>query len=481
MEVKIGHMRDKLLARALKGRAEVNNVIGDYRGSLRDYKLLRSNFREPRDYLTYMMGIYCIYERTGKFKEALEITRKALSYANRHHFSFIKLKLTIQTINIHIRRGNYKKALQVSNSVIDKFKRSEVKDTEKEKYLIEKSNFLINVGSVYLYTGNYEKALAFYREARGILAGVRNNIGLATVLNNMALVYWKKGKYNEALKCNFKALNLRKKTGHMYGISSSLNNLGLIYDERGDYKSAFVYYKKGYEIFVSLGDLLGETIALINIGSIYSDVEGDLEKAERVYRKCLDIQRRVGDKTGMIESLLMLASIYRRQKKFNAFFGSMKKLRGKFKKEKTPELYLSFLCLRIKFLILKNRMSELDRAITSLVRKVKEEGGGLLKIEVIASLMEILSRLNITDYNYILLPEIKKVEKQIEKLESPLRRSNIVRSLALFYSALGDLRKGNKYFDALKTVTKEYKISAFREDVSFLNKRLKNLAVIRDV
>lgn len=90
------------------------------------------------------------------------------------------------------------------------------------------------------------------------------------------------------------------------------NNIGYQIHGFGDIPKALYYYKESSKIQKEIGDKKGLSNSLNNIGYTYQN-EGNIPKALEYYTKNLDMQREIGDKKGMGISYNNIAMIYKNQ------------------------------------------------------------------------------------------------------------------------------------------------------------------------
>jgi len=88
-----------------------------------------------------------------------------------------------------------------------------------------------------------------------------------------------------------------------------LGNLGLIYRKRGDLNKAEQMHKKSLEIAKKLGQLDGMALQYGNLGLIYMN-KGDLKKAEEMFRNGVKIEEKLGRPEGMANAYSNLGLIY---------------------------------------------------------------------------------------------------------------------------------------------------------------------------
>ena len=155
-----------------------------------------------------------------------------------------------------------------------------------------------NIGVVYDYLGDYDKALEYYNKALKISKAVlgENHRDTAMSYGNIGVVYDNLGDYDKALEFKNKALEIQKDVlGENHpDTAMSYGNIGNVYHNLGDYDKALEYYFKALEI---KKDVLGEkhpdtAISYNNIGVVYKNL-GDYDKALEFHNKALEIRKEV--------------------------------------------------------------------------------------------------------------------------------------------------------------------------------------------
>ena len=121
-----------------------------------------------------------------------------------------------------------------------------------EAHGFEISN-LNNIGNIYYYKGNYDKALAYYSPSLEEDEKNEDKYGLGNTLSNIGIIYHDMGNSKKALEYSIRALELREDIGHKLGIGISLHNIGVIYYEIDDYKIAEQYLVKSLAIQNEIG------------------------------------------------------------------------------------------------------------------------------------------------------------------------------------------------------------------------------------
>ena len=86
-------------------------------------------------------------------------------------------------------------------------------------------------------------------------------------LFEMGVIYGYLGEYQKALDSNTKALAIYKAIGDVRGHARALNNIGYLYSDLGEHQKAIDFYEEALKETRAVGDHSGEPIKLSNIGA----------------------------------------------------------------------------------------------------------------------------------------------------------------------------------------------------------------------
>ncbi|MBL4736133.1 MAG: tetratricopeptide repeat protein [Flavobacteriales bacterium] len=150
--------------------------------------------------------------------------------------------------------------------------------------------------------------------------------GAASIHHALASLHYNKGNYALALDQNTKALVIRQQIGDKKAIAASLGNIGLIYKNRGDYPLALEYYFNAMKIKEELKDQRGLSISYGNLGIVYKELgklassqvgkNEQFQLALKYYDKSLELATESGNKRGIADNYVRIATINTLQKNF---------------------------------------------------------------------------------------------------------------------------------------------------------------------
>ena len=166
-----------------------------------------------------------------------------------------------------------------------------------------------SIGCIYDEQGDHDKSLSYYEKAVEIAYALKDKKGLAIRFNNIGMVYKAKEQYDLALTFLKKSHKISKSLGDKKSIIVCYNNLGSIYNAKGNHLWALFCYKQARKISLVLGDDRNLAVSLNYIGMIYK-VAKKHHKALLFCQKAQEINRKLGEKEGIAVSLNNLGEIH---------------------------------------------------------------------------------------------------------------------------------------------------------------------------
>jgi len=193
--------------------------------------------------------------------------------------------------------------------------------SRKNNYIKEEGKAYINLGNYSIISGDYQKALEYFRLGKELLE--ENNSPdeyskeLARIYGSIGIVFSEQNSYAKALEYHLKALKLYEKQGDKQTLSRIYNNVGIVYKAQNENPEALKYFIKAYNLQDSLKDpTIGITIT--NIGNAYF-AQNNYEKAFKYYKEAENQFQKNTDYRGLGELYNNLGRYYHQTgKKQNA-------------------------------------------------------------------------------------------------------------------------------------------------------------------
>ena len=160
-----------------------------------------------------------------------------------------------------------------------------------------------NLGVLYLSLGQVENARASFLEAEKILTDVGDRRRLATTLNQLGELHRRTGALDSAFDYFQRSFELRQELKDHRGQATSLANIGLVYQARDELESALTHLSRAQEILEELRRTREEARVWLNLGSLHLDRK-QLSEATAAFEASRELYEKVGDPSGIAESLL---------------------------------------------------------------------------------------------------------------------------------------------------------------------------------
>ena len=183
------------------------------------------------------------------------------------------------------------------------------------------ANALYRAGTALRDTGHGQMALAHLREAMTLYGNIGNQIVESEISNDIGLIYLYRSDYEKAELAFEAALKSPSAKDDSYRSATIQNNLCLLMHYRGAIYEALDCYSGVLEDFVEIGELQRVAILHNNLGRAY-DIVGEPIQARFHLEKAIGLRQQVDDRTGNAISLNNLALLERRLGNYHAAMSS---------------------------------------------------------------------------------------------------------------------------------------------------------------
>lgn len=272
--------------------------------------LVAGNNENLQERILYLWGDAC--STLGKYTEALEKFSQAEAF-NRgdSYLSWREANVLTSRGEVYLYQGNYQKALDCFVQAVPLW--AEAEDTSGEGWALNQ------IGQVYFALGDYQQSLTYgerslhkYREGAELEAD-------RFPLTNMAKAYLGLGKltgnpayFEKALVLLEQSLPIWEKSHDPRGEPRLKLYQGLAYLGLGHLDQARDAFQRAAERFHAINNLFSEITALHHLGQTYVLLEQP-EPARETLNRALRLRRSIGDTRGTAETLYWLARLENEQ------------------------------------------------------------------------------------------------------------------------------------------------------------------------
>lgn len=182
--------------------------------------------------------------------------------------------------------------------------------------LKDKKNFHLYLGSLYVRTGNLNKAISVYQEIKLYSAESKDEITLAQINTALGGAYFITGNLTEALNNYLQAVRIYEARGENASLVSVYNGLANIYSKQNNFVKALEYNLKAIAYYESSSDKFRSLMAYDQVGNMYLK-QGNYPKARQYFNQSLSLYKELNNNAGIASTRMHLGDIYFKTKTFD--------------------------------------------------------------------------------------------------------------------------------------------------------------------
>ncbi len=169
------------------------------------------------------------------------------------------------------------------------------------------ANLLNNIGGLYADQGDQEKGLEYCLRSLKLSERISDTLRIFSALNTIGSIYYdKKTTWDKAVSYLLQALPLSEALDDKSSIGTISANLGEIYLTQNDFIRSKSFYEKSIK---ALGDSPDGSFAYNGIGKIYLK-QGDFTQALNYHNKALSIAEKTNSKPQIVRAFQGVANVY---------------------------------------------------------------------------------------------------------------------------------------------------------------------------
>lgn len=162
-----------------------------------------------------------------------------------------------------------------SSSALD-YAQQAVTLSDKIKYNKGKALAYKNIGLHHFIKSDFIRADENWRQAQKLYAQIRDEAGLANILNNLGSIQYNLGNLSSAIEFFFKSLEASQKASDTLRTVTALNNVGLIYMAKPNtHDLAIDYLTKALKLGERIKDSANMGLSYVNLGEVYYEQKND--------------------------------------------------------------------------------------------------------------------------------------------------------------------------------------------------------------
>lgn len=176
---------------------------------------------------------------------------------------------------------------------------------------LQEGDYLQQIGLLFFHQGSYAQGIDFLLQAQKIFVQAKDGNRLARNRNELGTVYYYNEQADKALAQFNEALAFYRQHRMAHGLAQTYANIGHIYEKRQATKLAYRYQKLALTYSRTATDTISLTKIYENLGSIFED-EARYDSARYYYEYALDLARKTHDEIGQIEIVNNLGDVFRK-------------------------------------------------------------------------------------------------------------------------------------------------------------------------
>ena len=255
---------------------------------------------------------------------------------------------------------------------------------ESEKLpVINRIDFLINIGAAHHFAGFTGKAIESYIEAVDLARKHGFDDKRSMLLNNLGVFYRTLNRHKEAINIYQESMSIRTTNKDTLGLANVLHNLGSAYGTMGEFEKALQSYERSRDFYKKLDSPKDLLINQIAMGEVLTSMK-KYPEAIKTLSPLLNNKQLAGiDHTTKYTLFTNLAKCYVNQNNFQQALSALNQIESMLDSTDLAPQRIDFSLLKAKTLTSLGRHAEanqyLQNSITLTEDQSREEGQKLLK------------------------------------------------------------------------------------------------------
>ncbi len=204
--------------------------------------------------------------------------------------------------NINIVRGELDDAIDACNKAMKLYQEVDEKNKEIEISIL--------LSKIYKLKGIYKESLKILYSALKMAKSLQDKHSISRILSVVAEVELLRGKPELSRDIAKSSMEFLEDTGDKDGKAHINTIIADSYVKEGEYGEGLSSYRKALDMYYKLNNRLESARVMSRIAEVLFYYIGDKEESLNYLKKCIDIEKEIGEKPGLAISYVRLSDIY---------------------------------------------------------------------------------------------------------------------------------------------------------------------------
>ncbi|TRT93908.1 MAG: tetratricopeptide repeat protein [Microcystis aeruginosa Ma_OC_LR_19540900_S633] len=203
------------------------------------------------------------------------------------------IAIIVEAGSKYLQSKNYQKAKEIYQKSLELLKPISESYSQSKQSL--QASTLHHLGMVAQELREWEQARSYYQQALEIYIEYGARYEQAGTLHNLGMVAQQLREWEQARSHYRQALEIKIEYGDRYSQASTLHQLGRVAEELREWEQARSYYQQALEIKIEYGNRYEQAGTLHHLGIVAQELR-EWEQARSYYRQALEIKIEYGDR-----------------------------------------------------------------------------------------------------------------------------------------------------------------------------------------
>jgi len=301
---------------ALSLLAEANFLLNQLENSLRYYNRalgIYEKLNQKDSQIKTLIGLSKVYEATKNPELSVQYLERANNIINENVSINLQVELKQQLGNVYQKQGNYKNAIVVYSSILEKLESPSYQRLKNKERI--RINCLIQIGQSQKNAGELDKSLLNFKKANEQALLNKDTVNYANTLRELAISFYLLQKLDSASHNYTLSYNTSRSISDTIGMILSLQGLGDVNFELGNINQAIGYFSQQLTLSESTKNIQNTVSSLVKISRCHYAL-GDYPTSSRVLNRALNLAKSQNLTESKADVYRYLALIYETQGRY---------------------------------------------------------------------------------------------------------------------------------------------------------------------